>query len=160
MLSASPSSASARPAARAVLPLRSPCRALCMYWSDTHPNLCLQACSSGAAGHPVFLPYLSTSHSAEGGVCRHSPAVGGRLWLQTLGAEARRWGFLWHHGLRAVPKGQLGLDFPWLHSKAWQGDTSPPMAELRGMSVSGEEWMEGGHPLALAVLSITLTRSP
>lgn len=55
-------------------------------------------------------------------------------------------------GLRAVPKGQLGLDFPWLHGKVWQWDTSPPMAELRGMS--GEEWMEGGHPLALAVLSI------
>lgn len=76
-------------------------------------------------------------------------------------AEARWWGFFWHQGgLRAVPKGQLGLDFPWLHGKVWQWDTSPPMAVLRGMSMSGEEWMEGGHPLALAMLSITLTRSP
>lgn len=34
----------------------------------------------------------------------------------------------------------------------------PLMAELRGMSMSGEELMEGGHPLALSVLSITLTK--
>lgn len=34
----------------------------------------------------------------------------------------------------------------------------PVMAELRGMSMSGEELTEGGHPLALIVLSITLTK--
>lgn len=34
----------------------------------------------------------------------------------------------------------------------------PLMVELRGMSMSGEELMEGGHPLALSVLSITLTK--
>lgn len=34
----------------------------------------------------------------------------------------------------------------------------PLMVELRGMSMSGEELTEGGHPLALIVLSITLTK--
>lgn len=52
----------------------------------------------------------------------------------------------------------MGLDFPWLHGKAWQGEMYPLMAELRGMSISGEELIEGGHPLALIMLSITLTK--
>lgn len=52
----------------------------------------------------------------------------------------------------------MGLDSPWLHSKVWRGEMYPLMAELRGMSMSEEELAEGGHPLALIVLSITLTK--
>lgn len=94
-------------------------------------------------------------------MCRHSLARGGMA-LAANAPKQRPGGGVSSGigGLRAVPEGQLGLDFPWLNGKVWQWDTSPLMAELRGMSVSGEEWMEGGHPLALAVLSITLTRSP
>lgn len=51
----------------------------------------------------------------------------------------------------------MGLDFPSLHDKIWQEEMYPLMAELRGMSVFGEQLVEGGSPWALIVLSITLT---
>lgn len=52
----------------------------------------------------------------------------------------------------------MGLDFPWLHGKTYRGEMYPLMVELRGMSVSGERLTEGGHPLALTLLSITLIK--
>lgn len=52
----------------------------------------------------------------------------------------------------------MGLDFPSLHDKIWQEEMYPLMAELRGMSVFGEQLVEGGGPWALIVLSITLTQ--
>lgn len=55
-------------------------------------------------------------------------------------------------------KSSMGLDFPWLHGKTYRGEMYPLMVELRGMSVSGEGLTEGGHPLALMVLSITLIK--
>lgn len=77
-----------------MLPFRSPCRALCMYWSDTHPNTCLWACSLR------LLDTLCFAHTSQPPrVLREGyagPALGGWPWLQTLGAEATRWGFFWH----------------------------------------------------------------
>lgn len=50
----------------------------------------------------------------------------------------------------------MGLDFLSLHSTMAKG-MHPLMAELRDMSMSGEELVERCLPLALIVLSITLT---
>lgn len=97
----------------------------------------------------------SLARCGDGSGCKcldQSP--GGGFPLASVGLEL----FLREDCLERGAKSSMGLDFPWLHGKAWRGEMYPLTAELRGMSMAGEELTEGGHPLALIVLSITLTK--
>lgn len=78
-----------------MLPFRSPCRALCMYWSDTHPNTCLWACSLR------LLDTLCFAHTSqpprvlrEGYAGTARPSPGGMALAANPGSRGHEVGFL------------------------------------------------------------------